>query len=57
MAHGNTTMGTNSEPTFPLSGMAGAGDKSYSGEDIIGDIHHRLPDLGLSLRRLADITR
>lgn len=57
MAHGNTTMGTNSEPTFPLSGMVGAGDKSYSGEEIIGDIHHRLPDLGLSLRRLADITR
>lgn len=34
-----------------------AQERACSGEDIIGDIHHRLPDLGLSLGRLADITR
>lgn len=48
------TMDTSGESAF-LGWLAQG--HSCSGEDIIGDIHHRLPDLGLSLRRLADITR
>lgn len=48
------TMGTSGE--FACLGWLAQGH-SCSGEEIIGDIHHRSPDLGLSLRRLADITR